>query len=99
MILFNRFGHRICENFEPDELLFHEKINRLICPEEKTFLSKRELEVLRELTKGLTNKEISAQLFISMATTKTHILNIYRKLGVSSRVMAVEKARHLKLLE
>ncbi|MGG5330214.1 LuxR C-terminal-related transcriptional regulator [Enterococcus sp. AZ163] len=99
MILFNRLGNRICENFEPDELLFHEKINRLICPEEKTFLSKRELEVLRELTKGLTNKEISAQLFISMATTKTHILNIYRKLGVSSRVMAVEKARHLKLLE
>lgn len=98
-LLFQQLGDRICENFEPDELQFHQKVKSLICSEEKALLSKRELEVLKELAKGLTNKEISAQLFISMATTKTHILNIYRKLEVSSRVMAVEKARHLKLLD
>lgn len=98
-LLFKRFGQRISENFEPDELLFHEKVKKMICPDEKLLLSKRELEVLKKLAQGLTNKEISAELFISMATTKTHILNIYRKLEVSSRVMAVEKAREIKLLE
>lgn len=98
-ILFERLGEELCEDFESDELLFHKKVKSLICSEKNLLLSKRELEVLKELAKGLTNKEISAKLFISMATTKTHILNIYRKLEVSSRVMAVEKARDLKLLD
>lgn len=60
-------------------------------------LSARELDVLRELELGITNREIAERLCISQATVKTHILNIYGKLGVSSRVMAVAKAKKLEI--
>lgn len=48
-------------------------------------LSKREKEVLNLVKIGLSNKEISSELFISINTVKTHLLNIYRKLDVSNR--------------
>ena len=58
-------------------------------------LSERELEVLRLLSTGLSNKEIAPLLFISESTVKTHIEHIIRKLGVSDRVQAaVWAARH-----
>jgi DNA-binding NarL/FixJ family response regulator len=58
-------------------------------------LSERELEVLRLLSTGLTNKEIAPLLFISDSTVKTHIEHIINKLGVSDRVQAaVWAARH-----
>lgn len=60
---------------------------------EQSLLSARELEVLGELSLGLTNKEIADKLCISMATVKTHVLSIFSKLGVSSRMMAVDKGR------
>lgn len=56
-------------------------------------LSTREYEVLNELSLGITNREIAGKLCISQATVKTHVLSIFGKLGVSSRMMAVEKAR------
>ncbi len=62
-------------------------------PDRTELLSLRELEVLKELTRGITNKEIAERLCISHATVKTHVLSIFGKLGVSSRMMAVEKAR------
>jgi DNA-binding NarL/FixJ family response regulator len=52
-------------------------------------LRRRELEVLRLVAKGLGNKEIAAQLVISERTVQTHLVNIFRKLGVSSRTAAV----------
>jgi DNA-binding NarL/FixJ family response regulator len=52
-------------------------------------LSRRELEVLRLVAAGSTNRETGAKLFISEATVKTHLLNIYSKLGVSDRAAAV----------
>ena len=61
-------------------------------------LTGRELDVLREIANGRSNKEIGEILFISLATVKTHVLNIYRKLEVNSRVLAVEKARELNIL-
>lgn len=60
---------------------------------EKQVLSARELEVFCELAKGLTNPEIADRLCISLATVKTHIINIYGKLGVSSRMAALEEAK------
>jgi DNA-binding NarL/FixJ family response regulator len=58
-------------------------------------LSERELEVLRLLSTGLSNKEIAPLLFISETTVKTHIDHIIAKLGVSDRVQAaVWAARH-----
>ena len=58
-------------------------------------LSKRETEVLDLLSEGLSNQEIADRLFVSLNTIKTHIANIYSKLGVSRRTQAVEKARRL----
>lgn len=52
-------------------------------------LSPREIEVLALIAKGATNREAAAQLFISEATVKTHLLHIYAKLGVSDRAAAV----------
>lgn len=58
-------------------------------------LSEREVEVLRLLSTGLTNRDIASLLFISESTVKTHIEHIIGKLGVSDRVQAaVWAARH-----
>jgi DNA-binding NarL/FixJ family response regulator len=51
-------------------------------------LTKREKDVLSELTKGKSNKEIASSLFITEKTVKTHISNIFSKLEVSDRTQA-----------
>ncbi|WP_338117977.1 LuxR C-terminal-related transcriptional regulator [Streptomyces coryli] len=61
-------------------------------------LSKRELEVLVNLSQMMTTEEIAAQLYLSANTVKTHLKSVYRKLGVSQRTAAVRRARELKLL-
>ena len=58
-------------------------------------LSGRELEVLALMAAGESNGEIAARLFISTTTVKTHVNNLYRKLGTSSRTRAVARARKL----
>lgn len=63
------------------------------------FLSQREVEVLQAIAAGLKNQEIADQLVVSLSTVKTHINNIYGKLGVANRVQAVERARALHLLD
>jgi DNA-binding NarL/FixJ family response regulator len=55
-------------------------------------LTSREREVLRLLPRGLTNKEIGAELFITERTATTHVQNILAKLGVSSRTRAAAVA-------
>lgn len=55
-------------------------------------LTDRELDVLREIVAGKSNKEIGQELTISEATVKTHINNILGKLGVSDRTQAVTTA-------
>jgi DNA-binding NarL/FixJ family response regulator len=55
-------------------------------------LSDRELEVLCLMAKGAANKEISAELNIAQSTVKTHITNIFQKLGVNDRTEAVTQA-------
>ncbi len=52
-------------------------------------LQPRELQVLKLVSKGLTNKDIALDLFISERTVQTHLINIFRKLKVSSRTEAV----------
>lgn len=60
-------------------------------------ITPREVEVLRLVTTGLSNREIAAQLSFAESTVKTHLKNIYRKLGVNSRTRAIAQARALKL--
>ena len=55
-------------------------------------LTVRELEVLQEIVKGKTNKEIASALRISEATVKSHINNILGKLGVTDRTQAATRA-------
>ena len=61
-------------------------------------LSERELEVLRLIIAGLTNREIAEELFVSLGTIKTHINHIYQKIDVHSRTQAVARARELYLI-
>lgn len=61
-------------------------------------LSQREIEVLQLVASGTTNREAAARLFITEATVKTHLLNIYAKLGVSDRAAAVAEAFNRGLL-
>ncbi len=61
-------------------------------------LSTRELEVLRLIELGLSNAEIADRLSLAPSTVKTHINNIYGKLGVQTRVRAILRAKELKLL-
>ena len=63
-------------------------MGRVARPAERP-LSQRELEVLRLVAQGATNREAAARLFISEATVKTHLLHIYAKLGVNDRAAAV----------
>jgi len=61
-------------------------------------LTERELEVLKLMGRGLSNREIGEKLEMSVNTVKTHIKNIYGKLGVSRRVQAVQRAKEHRLL-
>jgi LuxR family maltose regulon positive regulatory protein len=61
-------------------------------------LSERELEVMQLLTTHLTSSEIADELFIAASTVRSHIKNIYGKLGVHSRTDAVQRAKELALL-
>lgn len=57
-----------------------------------TALSAREVEVLTLVAGGRSNQQIAAQLFVSQATVKSHLVHIYAKLGVDSRTAAVAAA-------
>jgi len=60
-------------------------------------LSPREMEVLRLLTTSLSVTDIAGELIISVNTARSHIKNIYSKLGVNRRLDAIEKAKELNL--
>ncbi|MFC6704511.1 response regulator [Flexivirga alba] len=61
-------------------------------------LSARELEVLRQVAQGRSNREVAKTLFVSEATVKTHLVHVFEKLGADSRTGAVARARELGLL-
>ncbi|NKY46380.1 response regulator [Nocardia cerradoensis] len=58
-----------------------------------TTLSAREIEVLRLVADGHSNRDIGKHLFLSETTVKSHLVHIYSKLGVRSRTSAVARAR------
>jgi DNA-binding NarL/FixJ family response regulator len=62
-------------------------------------LTRREKQILKCLAEGKDNKQISATLYLSVETVKTHMKSIFRKLDARSRLDAVTKARRHRLLE
>ena len=60
--------------------------------------TKREIEILRCVAAGATNKQVAEQVFISEKTVGRHLANIYAKLDVSSRTAAVAWARDNNVL-
>lgn len=61
-------------------------------------LTRRQLEVLRLVAQGLSNRDIAARLFLSEFTIRRHLANIYMKLHVSARAGAVARALHDKFV-
>lgn len=72
-------------------------VTRLRAPTEPT-LTARELEVLRLVARGDSNRVAAKELFVSEATVKTHLVHAYEKLGVDNRTAAVTVARERGLL-
>jgi DNA-binding NarL/FixJ family response regulator len=66
-------------------------LGRMRAPAEEA-LSPRELEILQAVARGLSNKDIGRQLYVSEATVKTHLLRVFGKLGVDDRTAAVTVA-------
>jgi DNA-binding NarL/FixJ family response regulator len=62
-------------------------------------LSEREVEVIRLVAQGLTNRAIATSLFLTEATVKTHLVRLYRKLGADNRAGAVSEAVRQGLVE
>jgi ATP/maltotriose-dependent transcriptional regulator MalT len=60
-------------------------------------LTKREIEILNRLSTGLPISQIASNLHISNNTIKTHLKNVYKKLGADGRESAVAKGRELLL--
>jgi LuxR family maltose regulon positive regulatory protein len=63
-----------------------------------TLLTVRQLDILRLIAAGYSNQAVADQLVLSLATVKSHVVHIMNRLGVSSRMEAVAKARQMGLL-
>jgi LuxR family maltose regulon positive regulatory protein len=61
-------------------------------------LTERELELLRLVAAGYSNKQIAQELFLAVGTVKKHLNNIFGKLEVGSRTQAIIRAQELDLL-
>ena len=62
-------------------------------------LSEREIEILHLVAEGASNRAIADQLVLALGTVKTHVHNIYGKLGVASRTQAIARGRALGILD
>jgi len=72
---------------------------KLVDRMQKPQISRRELEVLKSVASGKSNKEIGVQLFIEEGTVKTHVASLLEKLGVTCRTSAVREAVRLGLVQ
>ncbi len=73
------------------------KVERL--RESAVLLTPREREIMRLLEQGLKHEEIGGKLYISVTTVRYHIKNIYQKLEVNNKTLALRKAHELRLLK
>jgi len=87
-------AHRLLEAFPPAIR------ERSAIPSELSEpLSERERDILRLMARGLTYRQIASELMISINTVRYHVKSLYSKLQVSSRTLALARARDLHLLD
>ncbi|MBV7273222.1 LuxR family transcriptional regulator [Clostridiaceae bacterium UIB06] len=88
--------------FNKDYYKMGEYLNKILglysTDENTELISKREKEVLILIENGAKNSEIAQKLFITESTAKSHILNIFSKLGVHNRIQAVAKAKEIGII-
>ena len=84
-IAYHNFQQRVGHEFIWDLNMLNQRLNNPI--------TEKEFEILKELYKGKTNKEISEAHFISLNTIKTHLKNLYGKLDVRNRASAIAVTR------
>lgn len=89
-------GKTVIDELLRDPYQSHVPLQKVI---EDAILSRREMEVLRQVAEGLTNKAISVQLKISSRTVQNHLANIFKKMECESRTEMVAKAIRLNLIE
>jgi LuxR family maltose regulon positive regulatory protein len=89
----SEYVHRLLEALGESITIESPIASKLIDP-----LSQRELEVLRLIVEGATNKEIADELVLTVNTVKRHISNIFGKLHVSNRAQAIAQARARNLV-
>jgi len=88
---------RSSEKDHAQYLLDH--LNEANSPQSKITLSRREQQVLYQLAEGYSDKVIARNLEVSENTIRFHLKNLFSKLGVNSRLMAVSEANKHKLLQ
>ena len=69
-----------------------------IAMQESLGITPRELEILTLVARGLSNREIASQLFVSENTVKTHCARVFDKVGAARRTQAVQRGKELGLL-
>jgi DNA-binding NarL/FixJ family response regulator len=104
----DRWGHRTPLTLHLDHLAIEGLMSALgrrpggaaprALPDELKRLTDRELTVLRAMATGATNAEIAAELYLSVATVKTHVARVLSKLGLRDRVQAVVFAYESRLV-
>lgn len=79
-------GERYIKGVVSEALMhsFFKKEEKKVAPQTANVLTEREIEVLKFITKGLTNLEIAKELFISIRTVEVHKANVMKKLGISN---------------
>lgn len=70
---------------------------KLFCTS-RVSLTDRETEILKFLDEGYTHEEIAGDIFISVATVRYHVKNIYQKLDVNNKILALRKAKDMNLI-
>ncbi|MBT8184734.1 MAG: response regulator transcription factor [Eudoraea sp.] len=95
-VVFFFIGIYISQKSNPKLLASESQIdnNRI----EQLGISKREYEVLIEISRGLSNKEIANRLYVSESTIKTHVSNLLIKLEAKRRTQAIRKAKIMRIL-
>jgi len=86
---YTRLSKRVSDDAEIKEAHLHKETGK---QNQERMLTPREQEILYHLARGLTNKEISTATNLAVDTVKTHLRNIFRKLGVKNRTQAISQA-------